>query len=439
MARGMNREAAVRCGCAGKTPLDRVVLPARERIRSRLADTSVSLGPDRDAALLPRCDRVESDTEVVALNGRAPTGPTDDGEAWTLAAAFAGDRLADSERFAGAVGEAYAALDGQPVTIGKGHAVQVPGADDGALWLEHLRPRGPRRDGVLAASVDVIHGFPGLSPAESLRIAILNACNDLHAVGAVADREVRPLVAAPRGELPADDTVATWTDDSVPVDATALRPATVEHDGGGWLFGASVRAVAQRAPARPPLEPGVEVLLTRPLGGLALFAHGVASDDREFRERGLERLRTDTRPIAEALASFRPDSGEPFDPDRHVARVTDVSGEGVAGIGRVVADAGRSLRVEALPLLPGVDEVADAWTVPDVTVETNGPLAIVARSGALDRVADRLVEVSGSRPTRLGTVVRGGPRLSAAPGCEASRYVERAARWDGGLGERDSA
>ncbi|QLG63435.1 hypothetical protein [Halorarum salinum] len=439
MARGVNREAAVRCGCAGKTPLDRVVLPARERIRSRLSDTSVSLGPDRDAALLPRHDRIESDAEAVALNGRAPTGPTDGGETWSLAAAFAGDRLADPERFSEAVGEAYAALDGRPVTVGKGHAVQVPGADDGALWLEHLRPRGPRRDGVLAANVDAIHGFPGLSPAESLRIAILNACNDLHAVGAVADREVRPLVAAPRRELPADASVATWAADSVPVDATALPPATVEHDGEGWLFGASVRAVALRAPATPSLEPGFGVLLTRPLGGLALYAHGVASDDGEFRERGLERLRTDTRPIAEALAPFRPDPGEPFDPDRHVARVTDVSGEGVAGIGRVVADAGRSLRVEALPPLPGVDEIADAWTVPDVTVETNGPLAVVARPGVLDRVADRLGEIPGSRPRRLGTIARDGPRLSAAPGCEAARYVERAARWDGEPGERDSA
>ena len=437
MARGVSREAAVRCGCAGKTPLDRVVLPARERIRERLAVTSVTLGPDRDAALLPRRDRIESDVEAVALDGRAPTGPADGGEAWALAAAFAGDRLADADRFARTLGDAYAALDGSTVTVGKGHAVQVPGADDGVLWLEHLRPRGPRRDGVLATNVDAVHAFPGLSPAESLRIASLNACNDLHAVGAVDDREIRPLVAAPRGELPADEVVATWTDASVPQDATTLPPATIGHDGDGWLFGASVRAVAPRAPATPALEPGFEVLLTRPLGGLALFAHGAARDDERVRERGLERLRTDSSPAADAGAPFRPDPGEPFDPERHVARVTDVSGEGVTGIGRVVADAGRSLRVETLPLLPGVDAVADAWTVPDVTVETNGPLAVVARPAVLDRVADQLAEVPGARPMRLGTVVRDGPRLSAAPECEAARYVERAARWD--RRERESA
>lgn len=438
MARGVSREAAVRCGCAGKTPLDRVVLPARERIRDRLSDTSVGLGPDRDAALFPRRDRLESDTEAVALDGRAPTGPTDGGETWTLAAAFAGDELTDPDRFARTLGGAYAALDGSTVTVGKGHAVQVPGGDVGTLWLEHLRPRGPRCDGTLAANVDAVHAFPGLSPAESLRIASLNACNDLHAVGAVADRTVRPLVAAPRGEAPPDDAVATWADDSVPADATALPPATVEHDGEGWLFGASVRAVAPRAPVRPRLAAGNEVMLTRPLGGLALYAHGAACGDEEFRERGLGQLRTDSRPVADALARFSPDPGEPFDPDRHVARVTDVSGEGVAGIGRLVADAGRSLRIEQLPLLPGVDEVADAWTVPDVTVETNGPLAIVARPAVLDRVADRLAAVPAARPIRLGTVVRDGPPLSAAPGCAAVRYVERAARWDGELGERES-
>lgn len=430
----MSRDAAVRCGCAGKTPLDRVVLPARERIRDRLDDTSVGLGPDRDAAVFPRRERLESSTETVELDTDPATAFDADDSTWTLACAFAGDRLSDPSRFAATIGDAYATLDGSPVTVGKGHAVQVPGSDVGALWLEHLRPVGPRRDGVIGANVDAIHGFPGLPPAVSLEIAVLNACNDLYTVGAITERQVRPIVAAPRGDAPSRDAVASWATEAIQDTPTVLQPVVLEHDGEGRLFGASVRAVAPRAPPRPTLDDDMGVLLTRPLGALALYAHGVATGDERLRERGRSRLRRDSHTVATALTRFRPDPSESFDPDRHLARITDVSGEGVAGIGSLVADAGKSLLVEKLPLLPGVDSAADAWTVPDVSVETNGPFAVIARQRVLGSVAERLASVGGAEPVRLGAVQADGPQLMVAPDCDAARYVERAALWDDSSG-----
>ncbi|UIP01335.1 hypothetical protein Hbl1158_15595 (plasmid) [Halobaculum sp. CBA1158] len=467
-----------RCGCAGKTPLERVVLPARARVADALADTTVSLGPDADAAVIPAsatppATAFERETDAVALDGTRPRTPFggDDRErpVTTVACAFLGGDLADPDRLGDALATAYAGLDGPPVRIGKGHAVQVPGATGGTVWFEHRRARaeaGGTADGIardaatgvaaespvesaagdgaaaVAANVDAVRAFPGISPAESARIAALNALNDAHAVGATTDRSVRPLVATPRDETPDPDRVREWYRSGLPSDVTVRAAAVLAHDGDGWFFGASASARGDR-PAdvagrnSRSLPVGCEVLVTRPLGGLACFARGVARGDEGLEARGLTRLGRDTRPEATALSAFRPAPRESFDPAEHVARVTDVSGEGIAGIGRLAAGTGRSLRLDRLPLLDGAASATD-WTVPDATVETNGPLAVVATPRVLDRVADRLHAVEGADPRRIGAVVdaaaTGDPVAGDAPVVDATAgdltaAVEAASRW----------
>lgn len=430
------------CGCAGKTSLSQVVFPARDHITTRLTGTSVRLGPDIDAAVLPIGRNAELDraVDIVPLDGTVPDQPFGDRDddanerchIWTLAAAFLGDDLADADRLGAVLGDAYAGLDGPPATIGKGHAVQVSGASGGDLWLEHFRPtKSSDADscGVIATNVDVLHAFPTLLPATQARIAALNACSDVHTVGATADRTVRPLVVAPTNSTPDLNRVTGWYYEGVPKDMTVLPTSVCTHDGEGWLVGASVTACANAAPAKPPLPDDCAVLLTRPLGALACFAHGVATDDDVTRERGLAYLRRDTKDIAEILRKFRLNVGESFDSTKHVARVTDISGEGITGIARLATRAGRSLRLHRLPLLSGAEKATTTWTVPDATVETSGPFAVIATPSVLDRVREQLEGINGAVPERIGMLVADGPPIVDATGTDLSRVIEVAARW----------
>lgn len=434
-----------RCGCAGKTPLERVVFPARDRVRDALNGTSVRLGPAADAAVIERSiDAVNRAVDAVALGEEQPAVPFDgdvgDDSVVTLACAFVGNDLADPDRFGDALATAYAGLDGPEVTIGKGHAVQVPGFDGGLLWLEHLRSadRGDSTKamhcsstaGIRAANVDAVHAFPGLRPPAQARIATLNACNDVYAAGATADRVVRPVVAAPADASPSPARVTDWYRAGLPADVTVMRGSVLAHGGDGWLLGASVDAGGRVDSEKPPLPDDCAVLLTRPPGGLAAFALATIEGDRGLRALGRDRLTRDNRPVAAALAACRPAQGEPFDPARHVARVTDVSGEGIAGIGRLVAREGRSLRLERLPVHEAVAEAAaDEWTIPDATVETNGPFAAIATPSALARVTDRLRDCSGADPLRIGRVERGDVPIRDATDGDPARLVEAAARW----------
>lgn len=424
------------CGCAGKTSLEGVVGPALDRVAERVGP-GVVVAAALDAALLPRTADLERDRAAVPLDGSQPPAVSD-APTRTLAATFADRALGtSSERLATAVGRTYGALaaDGSPapgrVVVGKGHTVQVAGATTGHQWFEHLRPVGERRVGYRAANVDVVHAFPGLEPERQAEIAALNALNDCYASGATTERAVRPLVAVPAGSTPSPDRVRAWYDAAVPPDVTVLPASVVALDGRGWLFGATATAVGGRTPPlrATAVEPGDTVLVHRPPGGLALFSHAADATAAGERRRALAALTADHAPVADVIARFRPGPGERFDPDRHVKLVTDVSGPGVRGIGRALGSAYR-LDLTRFPLLDStaLTRASDRWVVPDVTVETNGPLAVVAAPDVARAVADRLAGVADAAPERLGTVRERGPDdppVTVADDVPAGRYVER--------------
>ena len=442
------------CGCAGKTPLGRVVYPARSRIRDRLSGTSVTLADAEDAAILPLTTGLARSVTSGSDGPRAERASPED-EAWSLAATFGSAALTDPGRFVDAVAPAYAALDGRaPVTVAKGHSVQVTGATTTRQWFEHLVPTGDVRTGYRAANVDVLHAFPGLPPSTQARIALLHSLNDCYAVGGTDERVVRPVVAAPTESLPAAARLREWYEDGAPSGVTVLPAAAVAHDGRGWLFGATATADApgltyherdDEGSATP--ENGDVVVLSRPLGGLALFASTVAATESDecaterevdrlqtVRERAVGALTADHVAVARALSAFRPGAADPHDPERHVRFVTDVSGPGVRGVGRRITRAANArLHLTDLPLLDHgpLDRAQERWTTPDVTVESNGPLAVVARPSVADAVVERLASVPGAAPVRIGEVRPGDASAAAvtvAEELDATRYVEYFAR-----------
>lgn len=423
----------------GKTALDRIVHPARRRVRTRLAAAGVSLIGALDCGLVPRRTTLDRETATVTLtqgrlenswNGTAtPTGP-----AWGLTAVLtAPDAGVSVAAFAAAIEAGYTALPvADRLVVSKGHSVQVSDTDRTTITADLLRPRGAREPGYVLGNVDVVHGFPDLDPETQAEIAAAHAFNDCYAYGGTRERTLRPVVGVPAtADTPSLETVRTWFDERAPASVTLLAPTVVCHGGRGWLFGATVTAEIAHTPPMHTgrLAPGDAVLLHRPLGAVAALAAGRADNAPAVRERAVAALRTDHSPVGEIVADHAPTAGERFDPARHLKLATDVSGPGVGGVADAVARNGHRLHVERLPFLDraAVERARAQWLVPDATVGTNGPITMVGTPEVVERVASRLERV-GAEPVRVGRVVeRGGTEdgaVSTDDGVRLDRFVE---------------
>lgn len=410
-----------RCGCAGKTPLDRVVRPALAALR---ADPSVTVAGEAEAGLLANTDGIE---RSIADDGG--------GGGRFVAAAFVDpERGSDAEAFRSLLASAYRQwgrrADGSAAVL-KGHSVQLgPGAES-VVWGERLRPTGDRRPGYRAANVDVIHALPGIDPVTQAAVASAHALNDCYTQGAAGDRRLRPIVGVPDRAAADPDRVRRWYREAVAPDTAVREPSIVAHGGRGWQFGASVLAATARTPPVRigAIEAGDEVSLHRSLGALALLAGRVDADgsiDEGTGGRAIEALTADHAPVARAIEASCPPPRGAFDPERHLKWAGDISGPGIGGLLDTVASAGRGLALEALPLFDRerLDAVRERWVVPDVTVETNGPIAAIGTPPALDRFERRLSGCSSADPARIGSVTDRAGTLRWDPETSAERYIE---------------
>lgn len=429
--------------------------PARDRLRELLTDTGIRVAGDLEAGLLPNTVR------LVRSPGPTQTRPestSDTRPPRFVTVVFAdAETGADPETFAEALATGYQMLDHEDGrsavrnastdpnrttetgstgrdggTVVKGHSVQVEGGDTVEIWGERFRPIGERRPGYRAVNIDVIHAFPDLSPHQQAAVAVRHTLNDCYAQGATNERVVRPIVAPSAGSDVLPDRVRRWFRIGVPKEITLVEPAIVEHDGRGWLFGATATATTDRTPPvrRQGIEPGDRVLLHRPLGALALYTGGVDTDEPDMRSRALEALQADHVCIAAVIASCCPGPDEAFDPARHLKWVGDISGSGVYGLVHTAAAAGCGLHVEELPVIDtaAVAAVRERWTMPDVTVETNGPLAAIGTPVAIERLRRRLRDVPVADPVRIGRTTTTAGALSWDEDVALERYIEHAAR-----------
>lgn len=430
----------VNCGCTGKTPLDRVVRPARARVSRRLAETAVRFAGDLDCALLPRTDAVEH----VHVAGDEPTDePTPDSgggpartasaRSWAVSTVLASTEDASSvERFTDVLERGYRTLTGgAPTVVGKAHSVQIPKSTKTVQCSDVFTPVGDRRPGFRAANVDVIHAFPELDPEEQAGIATVHALNDCYAIGAAADSVVRPIVALPEtADRPDPGTVTRWYRRHAPPGTTVRDPQCVTHDGRDWLFGATATATVDRIPPvhTHRLTPGDGLLLTRPFGAVTWFAYAASVGDDDMRRAAAAELLDGHASIAETLRAFSPEPGENFDPTRHVKVTTDVSGPGLPGVARLPARAGCRLRVDSLPFLDraAVDAARDRWLVPDATIGTNGPIAVFARDNVLEALETQLVDEGGD-PRRIGELESAAGPILTAERVPLAAYIENTA------------
>lgn len=430
------------CGCGGKTSLRKVVYPAREQIAERLEGSPVELPPTSEAAILPNATSYRRSVFEQLLEGEH--GPTDydeaDDEVWTLTATLADEQLGTStDLFADRVGEAYRSLSGMGgTTIGKAHSIQIADATTPIQWFEHIEPTGTRKPGFAAGNVDIVHAFPGLDGVEQAAIAANHSLNDCYSMGAYRDRAVRPVVATPRDEAEnvSRELVSSWFEQAVSDSVTVLEPAILRHDGDGWQFGATATATGDHEPPtrESRVESGDAVLVHRPCGGLAMYRLGIERDEpRRVRERAFEYLGSDHRRVAEVISEFCPDSGAEFDASEHIKFATDISGPGIRGLERPAEKSDKRFHVTDVPVLNEelMDRIHDRWILPDVTVETNGPLAVVAAPDVVRKVARRIAELPDAQPTVFGEFRESrDDRISIEEGVDNAKYVEWSARVD---------
>lgn len=424
------------CGCAGKTSIPDIVMPARQRMIEQLSATHVHFADMPDAAVLPRTEKLKRTVSSrVSTDRQNINSPPED--CWTIAITFANRTLGgDVTRFAETAGDTYRQLgsNGRAI-IGKAHSIQVPEATASQFWFEHFRPTGRRQPGYTAINVDAIHAFPGLAPDQQAAVATRHALNDCYATGAFTSRTIRPIVAVPAHTDVSTTQLQTWYRNGAPDDVTTIEGTIVTHTGSGWIFGAVVTAgLTHRPPVRvPELTPDDMVLLHRPFGALTLYtaAVGPSPSDTECLARVQRSLTRDHMKIAQTIAAFCPSMDEPFDPTRHIKLATDVSGDGIFGLARLLKTAKTTLHVTEFPLLDteGINHARRRWVVPDVTVETNGPLAIVGQPPVVQRVKEQLETTVDATPVVLGTLRNSTTdTFSTADELALDQYIERRAR-----------
>lgn len=425
-----------RCGCAGKTPLHRVVRPALEGLRDQLE--TVRIAGDLEAGLLPNT----KDLDRSIIGSEVTSTATREHPSRFVTIAFAdAESGSKPDVFHDVLADAYRSFVQTHVdskidrndggTVVKGHSVQLEEADEPVIWGEQLVPSGRQRPGYRAVNVDSVHAFPQLEPKRQAAIATVHALNDCYAQGATDERTVRPIVAVPKGSEPSRNRVRRWYRMAAPATITVCEPAIVTHGGRGWQFGASTTAVTHRTPPvrRPVIEPGDAIVVHRPLGGLTLYAgdvDGRSSFDSSMRERATEVLTTDHAAVALAIAASCPAPDESFDPDRHLKWAGDISGSGIRGLVHTSGTADCGLRLKNLPLLDqdALTRVREQWIVPDVTVETNGPIAAIGTSSALDHFERRLERVPAADPTRIGRIIDDANALQWDTDVDLEQYIE---------------
>jgi hypothetical protein len=426
------------CGCMGKTSLDGVVHPARRRVRGPLARAGVYLGGALECGLVPRRMALDRTEARVVLDGDNDVRRTDTGDAsnpvpaWGLVSVLAAPATGTGvSAFANALRRGYGALaTGGRLVVAKGHSVQVAGTDQTTFAGDLLRPRGERRPGYVAGNIDVVHAFPNLDPATQAAVASEHALNDCYAYGGTNERVLRPVIGVPgTADAPTATTVQQWYCDDLPGGVALLPPTVFRHGGRGWLFGATATAELAHVPPvhAGRVEPGDAVLLHRPLGAVAALSAPRDDGDDAVRERAVSVLRADHADVGEVIASLSPVNGAGFDPDRHLKLATDVSGPGIGGVVDAVSGDGRRLHIESLPFVDrgAVAQARRQWLIPDATVGTNGPVAMVGRPEAIARAEARLRE-RGADPVRLGRVEAGSSGVSTADDVRLDRFVEDA-------------
>jgi selenophosphate synthase len=436
-------------GCAVKVDLVDVLYPALKSIRGDLEKLGLTIAPRRDADVFEarlgsiRVMRGIYDVEdphvaVEELRGFKPR------RAVVLAQVH--QRIASSpEPFKDIVWRFYsriAAAVENGISVGKGHSIVSADTRSQFFLVDFMSYDDG--GGLVAANNDTIQIIdPAEDPGSVLQtaVALSNSLNDLFTVGAWRNIRVYPVYDAPDGKL-RSKILSNMISYAEGIGATIHNPP--QPNRGSLLMGATVLAEMTR---KPPffydrVEPGMRVMVTRPIGELAVVnvymlvildkeiaeefekQTGISVDDLlEIKSKFLETMAKSNIEVAKVIESRLPELGEDFNPREHIAVTTDVTGPGVYVVKELAELSNTAIRLTDIPLLePRISEFATRnFIIPNATAGTNGAIVIVARPEVLEGLEEDLRKV-GLQPTIIGYIESMGSPVVRAP-LKLKRYV----------------
>lgn len=435
-------------GCAVKVDLVDVLYPALKSIRGDLEKLGLTIAPRRDADVFRGDSRTLRILRGIYDVEDPRVKPGDVGgfrPRRAIVLAQVHQRIASSpEPFRDVVWRFYrrvAEVTGGLV-VGKGHSIVTTDPGSQFFLVDYVSFED---DGVLiAANNDTIQIIdPAEDPGSGLQVAVAlsNSLNDLYTVGAWRSTRIYPVYDAPSEGLKA----RIWGNMVSYAESLGASIHDVGQPGrGSLLMGATVVAETIR---KPPffydmVEPGMEILVTRPIGELAVInVYMLVMLDREIAEefekqtgitvgelleiksRFIETMAKPNVEVARIIESRLPELGEEFNPREHIAVTTDVTGPGVYVIKELAELTNTSIRLTEIPLLDHrISEFATRnFIIPNATAGTNGAIVIVASPEVLEGVEEELLKL-GFNPVRMGYIEGKGAPVVRAPS-KLRRYI----------------
>ncbi len=436
-------------GCAVKVDLVDVLYPALRSIRGDLEDLGVTIAPRRDADVFEaRIGDVRvmrgiydvDDPQVGAdeIRGFKPRR--------AIVLAQVHQRIASSpEPFRDVVWRFYsrvASATRDRIVVGKGHSIVSADTRSQFFLVDFISYND--NGGLVAANNDTIQIIdPAEDPGSVLQtaVALSNSLNDLFTVGAWRNIRIYPVYDAPDGKL----LMKIWNNMVSYAESIGATIYEVKQPSrGSLLMGATVLAGMDR---KPPffydrVEPGMKVIVTRPIGELAVInvymlvmldrdiaeefekQTGISVEELlEIKSRFVETMAKPNIEVARIIESRLPKLGEDFNPKEHIAVTTDVTGPGIYVIKELAELSNTVIRITSIPLLePRISEFATRnFIIPNATAGTNGAIVIVARPEVLEDLEEDLRR-AGLQPTVVGYIEGKGAPIVKAP-MELKKYI----------------
>lgn len=303
------------------------------------------------------------------------------------------------------------------ITVGKVHTVQLSRCPKQEFIVhDHLAyDKGGELYGV--ANIDAISMIDPELPYDhpiSVQIAINNALNDLFCCGVYRDIVIYPLVDCGNTNIQRALKLYTKLNPNFKIDFSSLN----QFDRTIPIVGATIIGLTDRElPKFSQLEPGLVLIVSRPIGDLAVFTNVFFLKATRQELGGCQKLRVSIlqqllKPnvdIAELISEYLPSKGNCFDRKRHIFTSTDISGQGIKVLEEMSARSKVDISLEQIVMHTNGLENANMF---NPTAGTNGAILIAVDASLTEEIMSKLKAI-GANPWIAGKVLRNSqkPRI----------------------------
>jgi len=302
--------------------------------------------------------------------------------------------------------------EGQRVSIGKGHSIQLSKTEDEAYVLvDYVKSDGDAINGV--ANNDTISTIdPNLMHTSwiSVFVGLNNSLNDLFTEGVYENIEVYPTFDT-RNPDEGDKIIKAFHAYAERFKDMGIR--IIERPSIGFNTNSNGATVSGTTPkAGGPnecLQVGDYLIASRPIGDLAPLTEYLiresleedTTDILELRKKVIQWMLLPNFEAAKIIAKYLPAKGETRDLNKHISATRDMTGPGILAVEELAQDSQVDIYIQNIKLF--ADWIADVQ-MPNPTSGTNGAIIIAAHPELAKQVWSDLEDV-GYEPWLIGEVM----------------------------------